>query len=167
MVTIVFESHATSKDNESGNASAKELGERYYNEKIDVVFCSDLARSYHTAEIAFEEKGVEIIKDVRLRECDYGERTRLSAASVEEEKASHISEPFPGGESYNQTDQRMRSFLGDLLRFYDGKKVMIIGHRATQYGLEHWLVGKTIEEAVTSPWKWQPGWTYHLEKLSD
>ena len=35
----------------------------------------------------------------------------------------------------------MKSFLEELLKNYDGKKVMIIGHRATQYGLEHWIKG--------------------------
>jgi len=176
MVTIVFEPHGTSKDNETGNASghfdvelselgekqAKELGERYSTETFDAVFCSDLQRSYKTAEIAFADRNFQIVKDPRLRECNYGDRTRGSSKEVEEEKATHVTEPFPNGESYTQTDQRMKSFLEDLLKNYDGKKVIIVGHRATQYGLEHWIAGKTIEEAVTAPWKWQPGWTYQL-----
>ena len=70
--------------------------------------------------------------------------------------------PFPGGESYQQAADRMKSFLDDLARDYDGKKVMIIGHRATQYGLEHWILGKSLEEIIPAPWKWQPGWTYEL-----
>ncbi len=42
---------------------------------------------------------------------------------------------------------------------------MIIGHRATQYGLEHWISGLPMEMAITAPWQWQPGWTYHLTQL--
>lgn len=42
---------------------------------------------------------------------------------------------------------------------------MVIGHRATQYGLEHWVKGVTVKEAVTALWKWQPGWTYELKEL--
>jgi len=42
---------------------------------------------------------------------------------------------------------------------------MIIGHRATQYGLEHWIKGVPIKDVVTASWKWQPGWKYELEKL--
>lgn len=37
---------------------------------------------------------------------------------------------------------------------------MIIGHKATQYGLEHWLKGVSIKDAITASWKWQPGWNY-------
>ena len=75
----------------------------------------------------------------------------------------YISEPFPNGESYEQAALRMKHFLADLLKSYDGKKVMIIGHRATQYGLEHWLKNVSLKDAVTAPWKWQAGWGYVLE----
>ncbi|HSH31846.1 MAG TPA: histidine phosphatase family protein [Candidatus Saccharimonadales bacterium] len=76
-----------------------------------------------------------------------------------------LPNPFPNGESYEQTTQRMGNFLADLLRDYEGKRVMVIGHRATQYGLEHWVKGVTVKEAVTALWKWQPGWTYELKEL--
>jgi len=67
MIKITFESHGTTTDNEQhissglkdvelselGIAQAKELGERHKDETFDTVFCSDLQRSYKTAEIAF------------------------------------------------------------------------------------------------------------------
>jgi len=176
MLTIIFESHATTVDNEAGLASgwadcelstlgekqAAELGQRYQNENIDVIFCSDLQRSYQTAEIAFADRNLPIIRDKRLRECDYGELNRQTSEAVNKEKLKRISEPFPGGESYEQTAERMKDFLHDLLTNYDGKKVLIIGHRATQYGLEHWLNNVSLKNAVTAPWQWQPGWTYEL-----
>lgn len=179
MVKIVFESYGTSQDNETGNASghfdvtlsklgerqAKELEKRYSGENFDAIFCSDLQRSYKTAQFAFANREFKIIKDPRIRECDYGKRTGGKSKEIEEEKALHISKPFPNGESYNQTSKRIKSFLKDLLKNYNGKKVMIIGHRATQYGLEHWIKGKTVKQAVTAPWKWQPGWIYQLKKI--
>lgn len=69
------------------------------------------------------------------------------------------------GESYEQTSARMKAFLQDLLRDYGGKRVMIIGHRATQYGLEHWIKGLPLEQVIPAPWKWQAGWMYTLEKI--
>ena len=60
---------------------------------------------------------------------------------------------------------RLIVFLKDLLKNYDGKKVMIVGHRATQYGLEHWIKRVSIKKAVTAPWKWQPGWVYDFNNL--
>ena len=178
MVTIIFEAHSTSYDNEAQKASghydvelsplgeqqSKELGERYKDDHFDAIFCSDLQRSYKTAEIAFGSK-FPIIKDARLRECDYGNLTRRSSEEVESEKSERIKEPFPNGESYEQTSERMKGFLKDFLRDYNGKKVMIIGHRATQYGLEHWIKGLSLEQVVPAPWKWQPGWTYELKSI--
>lgn len=78
----------------------------------------------------------------------------------DEQKVDRITTSFPNGESYTQCMNRMKEFLGWLKKNFDGKTVMIIGHRATQYGLEHHINGKTIEICVTEPWSWQPGWTY-------
>lgn len=178
MVTIVFESHSTTFDNESHIASgwndvelsplgikqAKELGERRRNEHFDAIFCSDLKRSYKTAKIAFKNK-FPIIKDKRLRECNYGDLTGHSEEEVKHLKVQHIKIPFPNGESYEDCMERMRRFLKDLLKKYQGEKVMIIGHRATQYGLEHFIKGRSLEKIITLPRSWQPGWIYELREV--
>lgn len=174
-VTIIFETHSTSIDNENHLASgwsnaplsplgikqAKDLGERRKDEKFHAIFCSDLQRSYQTAQIALGNK-FPIIKDSRLRECNYGDLTQYPGEQVDKEKPKRIKTPFPNGESYEQTSERMKSFLKDLLKNYNGKKVMIIGHRATQYGLEHWINGVPLEKVISAPWTWQPGWEYQL-----
>jgi broad specificity phosphatase PhoE len=179
MIIVIFESHGTTFDNEShlssgwfdvelsplGKDQAKELGGRYVDKNFDAIFCSDLQRSYKTAEIAFEGRNFKIIKDKRLKECNYGDFTRRSSDEVEVEKGNRINGPFPNGESYEQAAERMKSFLEYLLNNYAGKKVMIIGHRATQYGLEHWIKGIPLKEVVTATWKWQSGWDYEFTKL--
>lgn len=182
MIEIIFESHATTIDNESkiasgwydvelselGKQQASELGERYRQSSqlsLAAVFCSDLQRSYKTAQLAFGST-IPIIQDKRLRECDYGKLTRSPMSEIEKLKESCISNPFPDGESFEDTSARMKSFLRDLLKEYDNKTVMIVGHRATQYGLEEHIDGKPLKEVVTAPWKWQPGWKYYLRSLS-
>jgi broad specificity phosphatase PhoE len=179
MVKIIFESHATTVDNESevasGHADAKlsalglkqasELGERYKDNLPDTVFCSDLSRSYETGEGAFLDKNIPIIRDERLRECNYGDYTQHPSDEVKAMKVECIDKPFPNGESYRQCMSRMKGFLKDLVEKHDGKTVMIIGHRATQYVLEHWVKQIPLEEAVPASWKWQPGWTYSLERI--
>ncbi len=179
MVKIIFESHGTTLDNEAdlssgiydvalsplGESQARELGKRHQADELAAVFCSDLERSYKTAEIAFEGKNISIIKDKRLRECDYGDYTRQRYGQVKPLRGNYITQPFPNGQSYAQTSQLVKEFLFDLLKDYNGKQVMIIGHRATQYGLEHWLKGVSLVDAVTAPWHWQPGWVYSLDKI--
>ncbi len=180
MVTIIFESHSTTEDNEAklaagwydvalselGETQAKQLGERYADQRFDAILCSDLQRSYKTAQIAFGDK-YPIVQDKRLRECNYGDMNRQPKADVEARRAKAIKEPFPNGESYEDTSRRMKSFLQDLLRDYDGKTVMIVGHRATQYGLDQWVKGMNLEQAVLAPWQWQPGWKYELAQFSE
>ena len=178
MIEIIFEPHGTTIDNEAhrssghfdvelselGKKQAQEMGKRYENDHFDTIFCSDLQRAYKSAEIAFDKK-FPIIKDARLRECDYGDFTRNPSEQVEADKANRIKIPFPNGESYEQTAERMRNFLEDLLKKYDGKKIMIIGHRATQYGLERWTRGVPLGVVAPYPWKWQTGWKYKFEKI--
>lgn len=177
MVTIIFEAHSTTYDSEQhlssghndadlsplGLIQAKDLGMRYKDDNFGAIFCSDLQRSYKTAEIAFGHK-FPIIKDRRLRECDYGDLTKHLSGEVESEKINHISSPFPNGESYHDTSRRMKAFLEDLLRL-NNNKVMIIGHRATKYGLDHWINKLSLERCITNDWQWQPGWTYRLDKI--
>lgn len=175
MITIIFESHATTVDNEAklaagwndvalstlGEEQAKQLGERYAGQQFDAILCSDLQRSYKTAQLAFGDT-YQIIQDARLRECNYGSLNGAPKSNIEAQRLDRITTPFPDGESYQDTDQRMHNFLLELAQRFDGKRVMIIGHRATQYGLEHWLKGISIEQAVTASWQWQPGWQYKL-----
>lgn len=175
MTTIIFEAHGTTFDNEAhlssgwndvelsplGIRQSKEMGKRYAGDHFDAIFCSDLKRAVDSAKIGFGEQ-FPIMIDKRLRECDYGDLTQHPSAEVDVQKPKRIHEPFPHGESYEQASAQMRSFLDDLKKNYSGKRIMIIGHRATQYGLEHWILGKPYAEIIPAPWHWQPGWTYEL-----
>jgi broad specificity phosphatase PhoE len=177
-IIIVFEFHGTTYDNEqhlasgwfdvelseSGIKQAKEMGERYSNDHFSAIYCSDLRRSYRSAEIAFSNK-FPIIIDSRLKECNYGDLTHNLNEQIEFEKPKRIRTPFPNGESYEQTTVRIKSFLQDLIKEYNGSKVMIVGHRATQYGLEHLIRKIPLKEIIKKPWSWQPGWKYILTSL--
>ncbi|MBI2009413.1 histidine phosphatase family protein [Candidatus Saccharibacteria bacterium] len=177
MIKIVFEPHATTVDNEAKRASgwndvelselgiqqAKELGERRKLDDFDAVFCSDLQRAYKTATIAFDDNPLKIFMDWRLRECNYGDFTGKPSSFIEVERPRRITEPFPSGESYEQTAERMWSFLGDLSQKWQGRKVLLIGHRATHYALDHWINEMPLDEAVVQKFVWQPGWEYELE----
>lgn len=192
MVDIIFEAHGTTFDNEAhlasghndvdlsplGEQQSREMGVRYKDQHFDAIFCSDMKRAFRSAEIAFcknktgklesnddflkNECRFPIIKDARLRECDYGDLTQHPSEEVDAEKPKRIYEPFPNGESYQQTSVRMKDFLNFLRENYDRKKVMIIGHRATQYGLDHWINGVPYEQLVSTKFKWQEGWSYEL-----
>jgi broad specificity phosphatase PhoE len=133
-VTIVFETHSTSLDNEVGIASghndvdlsemgyrqAQALGERYVDQSFASVVCSDLRRSYRTAEITFGSGSMLILWDPRMRECDYGSLSGFPVEIVDRERSGRIHKPFPDGESYNQVVERVRDLLSDVADRYRG-----------------------------------------------
>lgn len=177
VIQVVFETHSISEDNERGVASgwshgrlsprgrslAGELGQRRRRDGIDGVFSSDLRRAAETAEIAFGETAIPVLLDWRLRECDYGELNARPLAEHPVRKASFLDEPYPGGESWRQAVTRVGSFLKDLPSRWTGKRVLLIGHVATRWGLEHYLAGMTLEELAAADFNWQKGWEYTLE----
>ena len=175
-VKIVFESHSTTLDNEAGIASgwydddlsplgltqSVDLGERRKGDGFDAIFCSDQQRSYKTAAIAFANRNIPIFVDSRLRECNYGDLNQGDKSLVDGQRLQRIETPYPNGESYMQTRDRMFSFLDDLKKDFDGKKIIIIGSRATQFGIQNYIEKTPYEELVVAKFKWQPGWEYEL-----
>jgi broad specificity phosphatase PhoE len=176
-VHIVFETHSISTDNElriatgwlqgalseSGRRLARQMGQRRLVEPITAVFTSDLRRAVETAELAFSESDIPIYRDARLRECNYGDWNGMSVDQLEAERPRHLDEPFPNGESYRQAIDRVRSFLDELRRTRDGTEVVVIGHSATRWALDHLLTGAPLEDLVALPFNWQPGWRYQLD----
>lgn len=176
LVRVLFETHATSVDNEAGLASghfdvalsslgeeqARALGIRRQYDDLAVVFCSDLQRAFRTADIAFDGRRLRVIRDPRLRECHYGRLSRRPVHEIEVERADRITTPFPDGESYEQVVRRVAAWLDDVVRDYARQTVLVVGHRATFYALEHLINAVPLRDAVLSPWQWQPGWLYLL-----
>jgi broad specificity phosphatase PhoE len=173
---IVFETHSITTDNEAGVATgwldgqlsergralAIELGRRRRNDGVAAIFASDLGRAVETVELAFGGSGIPVHLDARLRECDYGAWNGMPVSRLERERAQRISRPFPGGESYLQVVARVASFLEDLAHEWDGARVVVVGHSATRWALDHLLGGATLHDLVVAPFVWQEGWSYVL-----
>lgn len=177
MVTIWFEPHSTTTDNGAGLASGwndvdlSDLGrqqvfqpiERSQERGIEVIFSSDLQRAVKSAVPTADALKIPIYIDKRLREWNYGDMTQRDHEQVKQAKIEHITSPFPSGESAEDCMARMKEFLGWLKLNFDGKTVMIVGHRATQHGLEHWINGVDVKAYLETPWTYQPGWKYELQ----
>jgi broad specificity phosphatase PhoE len=181
VIELVFETHSLSTDNERGIATgwldgelsergrelARELGARRRADRLAAVFTSDLKRAVQTAEIAFADSGVPIYRDARLRECNYGDLNGLPGALVASEQAYHLDVPFTGGESYAEAVERVRSFLYDLAHAWDGSRVLLIGHAATRWALDHLLRGVPLADLVGAPFEWREGWEYVVGPPAD
>ncbi len=176
-IKIVYFVHGTTTDNEKevssgwknvelsnlGIEQSKKLPDQIGNKKFDIVFCSDLKRAVDSAEISFKGK-CPIIKDKRLRECNYGDFNGKSSSIVEPMQEKCISERFPKGESYEDVKIRIIDFLKFLKNNYDGGEIAIVAHKAPQLALDVILKNKSWKQAFEEDWRkkkeWRAGWEY-------
>jgi broad specificity phosphatase PhoE len=176
-VSIVYETHAITTDNESGVAtgwlpgelsdsglkSAREMGERRRDDAIDVIYVSDLKRALDTVDVAFEGSRIPVRVDERLRECNYGRLNGHPREELDRERATHVEVPWPEGESYLDVIDRTRTLLDDINAEWDGRRVLLVGHSANRWALEYLLEGRDLPDLVVADFDWQPGWEYVLE----
>jgi broad specificity phosphatase PhoE len=175
-IAVVVETHSTSVDNERGIASgwndpplsavgrtqAGELGERRRDDGLAAVFASDLLRARETVEVAFAGSPVPVLFDWRLRECDYGDLNGGPADVHIRDRARYVDVPYPGGESWRRAVDRVGGLLDDLTTRWDGARVLVVGHVATRWAVEHRADGVPLEVLAAREFVWQEGWEYHL-----
>jgi broad specificity phosphatase PhoE/GNAT superfamily N-acetyltransferase len=176
VVSLVYETHSTTTDNEAGRCTgwqpgelseagvenARELGRRRRDDGVDLVVSSDLHRAVQTVDVAFAGSTVTRRTDPRLRECDFGELTGAPVDQVHAQRRARVDTPFPGGQSYREVADGVAELLAELRREHDGERVLLVGHAATRYALDHLLTGRPLESAAAAPFGWREGWEYVL-----
>ncbi len=176
-IKITYFVHGTSQDNENhissgwsdvelselGIKQSIELRKHLKNLSFNAVFSSDLKRALQSAKLSFGDQ-IKIISDSRLRECNYGKYNAFPSEIVEPQQEKNIINKFPGGESYQDVERRVRDFIKFLTKNYSGKSIAIVSHKAPQLALDVLLKGLSWEEAFAHDWRknkaWQPGWDY-------
>jgi 2,3-bisphosphoglycerate-dependent phosphoglycerate mutase len=175
-IKLVFETHSATVDNEQGHATgwlpgqlsdrgrtqARQLGRRRISDGITAVFSSDLTRAAQTASVAFGTSAIPVLYDWRLRECDYGRRNGMPVAELRAGRREHLDQPYPGGESWRQAVARVGRFLADLPLRWNEQRILVIGHVATRWGLDHYIDGVPLEDLVAQDFAWQEGWEYRV-----
>jgi broad specificity phosphatase PhoE/GNAT superfamily N-acetyltransferase len=173
---LVYETHSTSTDNEAGVATgwlpgelsatgvenARDLGRRRRDDGIDLILSSDLHRAVQTVEVAFAGSRVPRRTDARLRECDYGDLNGAPVDVVHADRWQRVDQPFPGGQSYGEVTDGLRTLLAELRHEQPDGSVLLVGHAATRFALDHLLTGRPLETALVAPFAWQEGWEYVL-----
>ena len=172
-VDVVFETHSTTDDNEHGIATgwnpgrlssagrqqARSLGRRRRNDALQAIFTSDLERAVETVRIAFGSSDIPVLRDRRLRECNYGMLNGMPTTELR--RADHVDARYPDGESWREAVERVGTFLHDLDP-WQGKRVLVVGHTATRWAFDHFVHGTPIDVLVSAPFRWQEGWEYRV-----
>jgi alpha-ribazole phosphatase len=140
---------------DDGIRQAEQLRDRLANERIDVIYASNLSRARATAEIIATKHQNGVTTRAELDEINFG---WVEGLTFDEIKQRHpelaevlgnwsIRPKFPGGESLDELNSRLQIFLKRLKRHKPEETILIVAHAGTlrlmicnllAIGLEHW-----------------------------
>lgn len=116
---------------DAGRAQAAALAERIAGVRLDAVVSSPLERCMETAEAVAAGRGLPVVTDERLLECDYGDWTGRKLKELSKDPLwpvvqSHPSAAtFPGGESMAAVQHRAVAAVRDWNRRLGEKAVYL------------------------------------------
>jgi broad specificity phosphatase PhoE len=119
---------------------------------IDRVYASPLSRAQETAQIIAQEKGLDVLVSDDIREITPDEAvvSKLASADTFREvqrffKDSAISwdEPYLGGESFRQVQERGVRFFNSLMSQDDWQTALVVAHGGMNNALLAYVTGVT------------------------
>ena len=126
--------------NHEGENMAQCLAKRLAKETIHGIYTSDLKRAYQTAEPFAEQKALEIIQEIRLRE----------GRSINQERSSiYPTLPFYK-EVETQTDLclRVTAALSDIAKRHNNQTILVVSHGGSiEFFINH-ILEKTKEPII-------------------
>ena len=145
----ILQGHLPGKLTKTGIKQARKLAERLKNEKIDVIFSSDLSRASDTAkEIAkfHPESPIYFVKELRERfmgSLQGREKTEIKGWD-DLSKRDELHK-LACSETIEDMVSRIEKFLNKILKKYHGKNVLIVGHGGPNLGF--------ISVLLKKPWR--------------
>jgi probable phosphoglycerate mutase len=128
--------------NELGRKQALNVGNRLLEEgKWDVIISSDLSRAIETAQIIGSKINLSVSHyDKRIREMDCGAIEGTTEEIRQEKWGSNWRELDLGMESFEEVGKRGVKFIEEIVRTYNGKRILIVSHGA--------LIGLTLQQLL-------------------
>ena len=146
----ILQGQKQSKLTKNGIKQAKALAERLKDEKIDVIYTSELKRSIDTSNIVNKYHKIKIIKTNLLNERAYGDFEGKYGDKIydnipnfnERDKKLRFTPPGKG-ESVVKLKKRIKKFLKILPKY---KNILIVGHSGTNKMILTILLKKSLKE---------------------
>ncbi|MDP3015178.1 MAG: class I tRNA ligase family protein [bacterium] len=139
---------------EKGKKQVLAAAEILRQEKINLIFSSDLLRAKETSEMIADSLEIsrdKIIFDKRIREVNFG----IFDGKKSEEYRAYFSshkERFekipPDGENFSQLKNRVSEFLYDIDKKYSNKNILIISHEAPILCMVAGAIGADIDKTL-------------------
>ena len=119
---------------QKGARQAGELHDLFKKMMVDSIYCSDLKRSYQTAQIVFRGKHIKQRK--MLREIDFGSFAGLTYAQIKRKypraykifKKRPMDSLIPSGENMSDFAERITKAIDSILNKEKGKTVALVCH---------------------------------------
>ncbi len=144
---------------DEGRRQARGLAERVANlPPLAGVLSSDLARAWNTAEVVARKCGLELIRDPRLRERNYGALTGTPYGGGDGWTAERVR-LVRGGEGYapegGETLQQLRRRIADAIEEgvtrWDGQPFLVISHRGVMRAVQQIVLGLGFDRVPETP----------------
>jgi len=131
---------------EKGIWQAERLAYRLKRVPVEAVYCSDLKRARHTAEIIFGDRGIDIISNPKFREINFGAWEGYTFEEIKEkfgygDEFNHLMEnikpeaAIPQGESLVNLNDRVIPELSKILKEHEKtdkeESIAIVCHGGT------------------------------------
>jgi len=147
--------------NATGLWQAERAGQALADEDIGVIYASDLARAWQTAEAIARPHGLAVQPEPRLRERAFGHLEGMSFAEIESmlpEDAKRWRERDPefepvGGESLLTFRDRVTRVAAELAARHPGQLVALVAHG----GVMDVLYRAATRQELQAPRTWQLG----------
>lgn len=116
--------------NETGRKQADALAKRLQHEAWEVIYSSDLSRAAETAKAVATVLGLEVHKDIRLREKSWGQ---LEGTTIED-RVKKWGNDWQSLQLGIETDESMKdrglSFINEICSKHAGQEVLVVSHGA-------------------------------------
>lgn len=121
---------------DEGRTQAIILSERLKNEKIDVIYASDLSRTIETAEIIAKYHGLKVLTAPLMRELSFGIWEGMTYDEIIQKWPKEYKEwqddPYnkkpPEGETLSELCQRASKFLMETAKKHPESRILVVSH---------------------------------------
>lgn len=122
--------------NAEGIKEAKAMGEKMKKYPIDRIYCSDLDRADHTAQIVAKAHDLKPIPRMWFRPIDFGEWNGKPVKDIKDNMQQLLDvwktnpdKEAPGGESFSEFQDRNLGGLHAIINAAtDGEEIMLVAH---------------------------------------
>jgi broad specificity phosphatase PhoE len=139
----IIQSHLPGKLSAEGETQAEKLAQRLKDEKIDIIFSSDLKRAADTAKIVAKyHPEAELVFTEELREGNAGDFTGKRSDEVDWSKRP------ANAETLEQIRDRVTKLLKKVYESHSHQNVLFVGHNGVNKSIIGYIMNKPVNDMV-------------------